>query len=77
MIVFVQYNATYRYIVQYYEYPDDYAFENQTDRERIKSAPGILYYSTQLLHYLRLERKCYFERFISYVQLIIHRAVFV
>ena len=32
MIVFVQYNATYRYIVQYYEHPDDYAF--------VKKQPG-------------------------------------
>ena len=29
MIVFVQYNVTYRYIVHYYEHPDDYAFVKQ------------------------------------------------
>ena len=29
MIVFVQYNVTYRYIVQKHEHPDDYAFAKQ------------------------------------------------
>ena len=42
MIVFVQYNVTYRYIVQKHEHPDDYSFVKNTARERINNLLPVL-----------------------------------